>query len=138
MHTVLPAAKKLNQQTGKNDYKNDFMINLHESYVAELGFELATPGSSVRHATVCSMEPGSKYWDRQAETSSLEPNQITQNAVCHSSSCHSDISSGSEIDLFKFYDKYGPYSRFSLSRLCLSRITAYLEVKICPCFNMEI
>ena len=29
----------------------DFMINLHEMYVAEQGFKLATPGSAVRHAT---------------------------------------------------------------------------------------
>ena len=37
------------------------MINLHESYVAkplraELGFELANPGSAVRHVTECAME----------------------------------------------------------------------------------
>ena len=31
------------------------MINLNESYVAKLGFELATPGSAVRHATDCTM-----------------------------------------------------------------------------------
>ena len=34
------------------------MINLHESYVAELGFELATPGSEVRRATDCAIEAG--------------------------------------------------------------------------------
>ena len=28
--------------------KHDFMINLHGSYVAELGFELATPGFSLK------------------------------------------------------------------------------------------
>ena len=34
------------------------MMNLHESYAAELGFELATPGSAVRHATDCAMQLG--------------------------------------------------------------------------------
>ena len=34
------------------------MINLHESYVAELGFELMTPGSAVRCTTYCAMELG--------------------------------------------------------------------------------
>ena len=29
------------------------MINLHESYVAELGSELVTPGSAIRQATDC-------------------------------------------------------------------------------------
>ena len=32
------------------------MINLHESDVAELGFELTTPKSAVRHATECDMK----------------------------------------------------------------------------------
>ena len=27
------------------------MINLHENYVATLGFKLVTPGTAVRHAT---------------------------------------------------------------------------------------
>ena len=27
---------------GENDHRNDFMINVHKSYVAELGFELAS------------------------------------------------------------------------------------------------
>ena len=40
------------------------MINLHESYVVELGFELATPGFSVRHATDCAMEPGYSSFER--------------------------------------------------------------------------
>ena len=34
------------------------MINLHESYMAELGFELAIPGSAVGRATDCALEPG--------------------------------------------------------------------------------
>ena len=33
------------------------MINLHESYAAKLRFELITPGSAVRHAIDCSVEP---------------------------------------------------------------------------------
>ena len=40
-----------------NDHKNDFQINLHECYVAEVGFDLVTPGSVVRLATYCTMEP---------------------------------------------------------------------------------
>ena len=32
------------------------MINCHHSYVAKLEFKLATPGSVVRHATICAME----------------------------------------------------------------------------------
>ena len=34
------------------------MINLHESYVAELGFVLEIPGSAVRQATYCNVQPG--------------------------------------------------------------------------------
>ena len=36
----------------------EFMISLHESYAAEMGFELATPGSAGRHSTDLTMEPG--------------------------------------------------------------------------------
>ena len=32
---------------GEDDNRNDFMINFHEGYVAELGFEPATPRSAV-------------------------------------------------------------------------------------------
>ena len=46
----------LNQWMGENGRKNYFMINLHEGYVAELEFKLATPGSAVRRATDCAME----------------------------------------------------------------------------------
>ena len=38
--------------------RNGFIINLHGSYVAELGFELATPGSTVRRTIDCAVEPG--------------------------------------------------------------------------------
>ena len=38
--------------------RNDFMINPHESYVAELAFKFATPGSVVRALiTVLYVEP---------------------------------------------------------------------------------
>ena len=33
------------------------MINLRGSYVAALGYKLATPGSAVRHASDCAIEP---------------------------------------------------------------------------------
>ena len=46
----------LNERKGENDHRNDFMINLKESYVAELEFELVTPGSAVRCATNCVMD----------------------------------------------------------------------------------
>ena len=39
---------------------NDFMINLHESYVAELGFKHAIPGSAVRCVTNWAMKFGSE------------------------------------------------------------------------------
>ena len=42
----------------ENDRRNDFVINLHESYGIELGFELATPGSAVRWDTGCTIDPG--------------------------------------------------------------------------------
>ena len=32
------------------------MINRHKSYVAKLGFKLATLGFAVKHATGCAME----------------------------------------------------------------------------------
>ena len=35
-------------------------IYLHESYVAELGFELGIPGYAVTCATDCTMEPDSE------------------------------------------------------------------------------
>ena len=34
------------------------MMNLCQSYVAELGFKLATPGSAVRIVFDCTMKPG--------------------------------------------------------------------------------
>ena len=46
-----------------NDHRNYFMINLHES-MGLGGFELATPGSAVRlasvarHVTNCASSPG--------------------------------------------------------------------------------
>lgn len=33
------------------------MVSLHKSYVAELGFELTTPGSADRCTATCSKEP---------------------------------------------------------------------------------
>ena len=60
MHLLSPAIETtlLSRQNGENDNRNNSMINLHERYVAELGFELATPGSAVRRDTNCDMEPG--------------------------------------------------------------------------------
>ena len=37
------------------------MINLHESYVAEVEFKLVTPGSIVRHPTDCAIELCMRY-----------------------------------------------------------------------------
>ena len=39
-----------------------FTVNLHKSYMAELGLELVTPGSEVKVATDCTVELGSIYW----------------------------------------------------------------------------
>ena len=45
-----------------------------------------------------------------------------------------------EPELKKLHFSYvcKKYSRTSLSRTRLFRITAYLEVKICSCFNMKL
>ena len=32
-------------------------LRVNERYVVETGFELATPGSAIRHITDCAMEP---------------------------------------------------------------------------------
>ena len=47
----------LNQRMGENDRNNYFLINLHERYLAELGFKLAISWFAVRRATDCAMEP---------------------------------------------------------------------------------
>ena len=39
----------------RNGHRNDFMINHHNSYVAK--FQFVTPGSAVRWASACTMEP---------------------------------------------------------------------------------
>ena len=44
---------------GENEHRSYFIVNLHEDYVAELGFEFATTASAVSRATDCAMEPGS-------------------------------------------------------------------------------
>ena len=49
---------------------NYFTINLHESCVAELGLELETPESAVRHTTDCTIEPGMQVGNFK------QPNQI--------------------------------------------------------------
>ena len=41
----------LNQWKGEHDHRIYFKTNFQESYVAELGFKLAVPGSAVRCAT---------------------------------------------------------------------------------------
>ena len=55
MHILLPVTvnryyHSLISRRGKNDHRNYFMINLHESYVAGLGLEFTTPGSAIRLA----------------------------------------------------------------------------------------
>ena len=45
----------LNQRKGKHGHRNDFMINLNESYVAGLWLELVTPGSAVGRTALCSL-----------------------------------------------------------------------------------
>ena len=41
--------------------RNDFKINLYESYVAQMGINLATPASAVRCATDSAMVSGFKF-----------------------------------------------------------------------------
>ena len=53
----------LNKHRRENDRRNDFMINLHKDYVAELGFKLATSGSKVRRTTA-----NNKVWSDCPET----------------------------------------------------------------------
>ena len=44
---------RVNQRKKKNGSGNDFMINLHGSYVTELGLELATLDSAIQRALKC-------------------------------------------------------------------------------------
>ena len=62
MHILSPVTDNcfLNQLRGENDYSYDFMINLHKSYVAKLGFELVTPGSAVIWAINCARNPATR------------------------------------------------------------------------------
>ena len=53
------ATALLDQGTGENSSENDFITNLNESYVADFGFELASPVSAVRRATDSAMNPTS-------------------------------------------------------------------------------
>ena len=47
----------MNHQKGENEHTNEFMVNLHESFVvAEQACELATFGYVVRRATDCHHE----------------------------------------------------------------------------------
>ena len=41
--------------------RNDFMVDLHENCMAELGFELVAPDPAVRHTTNCATEPHLPY-----------------------------------------------------------------------------
>ena len=41
----------------KNGLRNYFKISLRESYLAELGLDLMTPESAVRHPEDCAVEP---------------------------------------------------------------------------------
>ena len=47
----------LNHRKGRMSLDMISWSNLHESYVAEQGFELATPGSAMRCTMDCAMEP---------------------------------------------------------------------------------
>ena len=47
-----------NKLQGQNDHRNYFMINLHESYVAEPRLELTTPGIAVILTANCATVPG--------------------------------------------------------------------------------
>ena len=61
MHILSPVTDKClfsNQRNGKNDCRDDFMINFRESYVAKLGLELVISGSAIRCATDCTIKPG--------------------------------------------------------------------------------
>ena len=59
VHILLPVTDNCPRTSEtKNDRRNDFMINLYESHVAELGFALAIPPSVVRRAADCAMELG--------------------------------------------------------------------------------
>ena len=57
MHFLSPVTDSclLESAEEENKRSNYFMIDLHISYMVELGFELATPGSAVRRTTNCSM-----------------------------------------------------------------------------------
>ena len=44
------------KRKGENDHRKYFMFHLYKMHVAGLGFELAIPGSAVRHTTDCVMK----------------------------------------------------------------------------------
>ena len=56
-HPHKPEISFLNKLKGEKDHRNYFLIYLQENYVAEVGYELVTFGSGVRHASKCTMEP---------------------------------------------------------------------------------
>ena len=51
----------LESAEGENDCKNDFKINLYESYVDEVWTEPVTPKFTVTPATHCTMELGKTF-----------------------------------------------------------------------------
>ena len=53
VHILSPATD--NQQQRENDHRNDFMIDLHESYVTMLEFQLQT--CQIRFSIDCAIEP---------------------------------------------------------------------------------
>ena len=50
---------------------------------------------------------------------------------------HAKIKSYTPIIVFTYFGHFSYYSRLSLSRPCLSRMTAYLEMKIWSLFKHE-
>ena len=75
----------LSPWNGKNDRRNDFMINLHKSYVVKLGFELVTPGSAVRCLPNCAMSLTNYYFSYNYYK--IHQLQILFNVLLHKKQC---------------------------------------------------
>ena len=58
LYIILQVTALTESIEGENNCRTDVMINIHENYVANLGFELAIPGLALRHITNCAMEAG--------------------------------------------------------------------------------
>ena len=98
-----------------NDHRNDFMINLHESYVTELGFEHAILWSVVRRVTTrewCIM--------RNAQKGSLcYLRNVRKSPLCDKRTAKAETSMRINATLSEHSLFIDIFSRTSIARTCL-------------------